>query len=54
MFIKITKLTKSDAEIECADCEGFHMSETITASEAKELAMNMIRVAYQLLELEVK
>tara|TARA_R110000851_G_scaffold59557_1_gene137818 strand:- start:334 stop:501 length:168 start_codon:yes stop_codon:yes gene_type:complete len=52
MYIKVTKLTKFTAEVECVDCEGFAISETITHNEARSLAVDMMSAAKKLLELE--
>lgn len=52
MYIKVTKLTKFAAEVECVDSEGFNVSETITHAEARALAVDMMSAAKKLLELE--
>ena len=52
MYIKVTKLTKLTAEVECVDCEGFNISETITHAEARGLAVDMMSAAKKILELE--
>jgi len=52
MYIKVVKLSKFEAEVECVDSEGFNISETITYDEARGLAVDMMSAAKKLLELE--
>ena len=52
MYIKVTKSSQLEAEVECVDCEGFNISETITYTEARALAVDMMSAAKKLLELE--
>ena len=52
MYIKVTKLSKYEADVECVDSEGFSTSETITYAEARALAVDMMSAAKKLLELE--
>ena len=52
MYIKVTKSSRFKAEVECVDCEGFNISETITYSDARLLAVDMMSAAKKLLELE--
>ena len=51
MYIKVTKLSKYEAEVECVDCEGFNISETVTHAEARALAVDMMSAAKKILEL---
>ena len=52
MYIKVTKSSRFEAEVECVDSEGFNISETITYAEARALAVDMMSAAKKLLELE--
>ena len=51
MYIKVTKLTKFAAVVECADSEGFNIYETVSYAEARDLAVNMMIEAKKILEL---
>jgi len=52
MYIKVVKLSKFEAEVECVDSEGFSVSETIAYAEARALAVDMMSAAKKLLELQ--
>tara|TARA_R110002020_G_C16205975_1_gene766639 strand:- start:369 stop:533 length:165 start_codon:yes stop_codon:yes gene_type:complete len=54
MYIKVTKLSKYEAEVQSVNSEGFVVSEIITYSEARALAVDMMSAAKKILELEDK
>ena len=51
MYIKVTQLTKFAAEVECVDSDGYHISETVSYAEARDLAVDMMSAAKKILEL---